>query len=200
MLFLTFNFCFKRIISWVSTLQPAVAAMKFIKESEIFFGSEGDATELLRNRIERDVGSAVRFLLRAQIKSDYHNMKGAVPEEVTSENLEPSGKGAEVRVDYVQHSMSAIIAYEDYLRDKVEKRHNQKAFHERVHDHVHKAVRHVKNKFDTATSSSVFVNYLILGTVCWLVSFVVCLAYLPWSWIPFLGRKRRRRRRVKRND
>ena len=174
--------------------------MKFIKESETFFGSEGDATELLRDRIERDVGSAIRFLLRAQLKSDYNNMKGAVPGEFISENLEPSGNAAEVRVDYVQHSMSAIMAYEAFLLDKIEKRHNQKAFHERVHEHVHKAVRHVKHKFDAATSSSAFINYLILGTACWLVSVVVCLAYLPWSWIPFFGQRSRRRRRVKRND
>ena len=184
-----------------------VAAMTFIEESEIFFGTEGDSTEPLINRIERDVGSAIRFLLRAQFKTDYNNMKGAIPGQVTTEKLDLPEYGededfdfAEVRVDYVQHSMSAVMAYEAFLLEKMEKRHNQKAFHERVHEHVHKAVKHVKHKFDTATSSSVFVNYCILGAVCLLFSFAVCLAYLPWSWISFLGRRSRRRRRVKRKD
>jgi len=188
-------------------IEGLLAAMTFIEESEMFFGTEGDSTEPLRNRIERDVGSAIRFLLRAQLKTDYNNMKGAIPGQVTTEKLDLPEYGededfdfAEVRVDYVQHSMSAVMAYEAFLLDKMEKRHNQKAFHERVNEHVHKAVKHVKHKFDTATSSSVFVNYCILGAVCLLFGVVVCLAYLPSSWIPFLGRRSRRRRRVKRKD
>ena len=190
--------------------------MTFIQDSEMFFSSEkGDATELLINRIERDVGSGIRFLLKAQLKSDNYNMKGAVPGKFTTRTkLSPpphsskSGESdddedydfAEVRVDYVQHSMSAIMAYEAFLLDKIEKNHNQKAFHERVHENVHKAVRHVKHKINKVASSSLYVNCIILGSVCCLVILVVCLAYLPLSSIPFFGKRRRRRRRVKRND
>ena len=194
--------------------------MTFIGESEIFLGGDSDDTELLRDRIERDVGSGIRFLIKAQQKNDRNNMRGAVPGKYTGkipvlpasanparyeesddeEKHDSDFDLAEVRVDYVQHSMSAVMAYEAFLLDKLEKRYNQKGFHEKVHEKVHKAVRHVKHKFDAATASSAFVNYVILGAVCLLFSIVVCLAYLPWSWIPCLGKRGRRRRRIKRND
>jgi hypothetical protein len=194
--------------------------MTFIQESEVFFGGESDATELLKDRIERDVGTGIRFLLQAQQKTDRNGMRGAVPGKFTgrkpaalpassaeSSNDESEDEQndkdfhlAEVRVDYVQHSMSAVMAYETFLLDEMEKRHEQMAFHEKVHQVVHHAVRHVKHKIDTATASSAFVNYVILGAVCLLVTVVMTLVYLPSSWIPFSARHYRRRRRVKRKD
>jgi hypothetical protein len=195
----------------------AVAAMTFISDREVFFGGDSDATELLKDRMERDVGMGIRFLLDAQQKNNHNEMRGAVPgmyngrkpvvsssragENSNDESEDENYDLAEVRVDYVQHSMSAVMAYEKFLLKKMEKQHKKKAFHEKVHEKVHKVVHHVKHKFEAATASSAFGNYCILGAVCSLVTIVVCLAYLPRSMIPFLGRgRRRKRRRVKRND
>ena len=189
-----------------------VAAMTFIQDSEVFFGGESNASELLKDRIERDVSMGIRFLLKAQQKTDFNLMRGAVPGRFTGKKpaaLPPVSKEeeydedydmAEVRVDYVQHSMSAVMAYEAFLLDKMGKRHEQLAFHEKVHHAVHHAVRHVKHKFDNATASTVFVNYAILGAVCLLVTIVLSIVYLPTSWLPFSARRHRRRRRVKRTD
>ena len=189
-----------------------VAAMTFIQDSEVFFGGESNASELLKDRIERDVGMGIRFLLKAQQKTDFNLMRGAVPGRFTGKKpaaLPPVSKEeeydedydmAEVRVDYVQHSMSAVMAYEAFLLDKIGKRHEQLAFHEKVHHAVHHAVRHVKHKFDNATASAVFVNYAILGAVCLLVTIVLSIVYLPTSWLPFSARRHRGRRRVKRTD
>ena len=186
--------------------------MTFIKDTELFFGDgEENATELLKDRMERDIAIGIQFLLKAQVKSDFHNMKGAVPGRFTLKKLSPPPNNdeleededfeyAEVRIDYVQHSMSAVMAYESFLLDKKLQHENKKAFHKRVNDNVHKAVRRVKHKINTATSSAVFVNYVILATVCIFVVLVIALAYLPWSWIPILGQSKRGRRRVKRND
>lgn len=187
--------------------------MTFIQDSELFFRDEEDATELLKDRIERDVTSGIRFLLKSQVKTDFHYMKGAVPGKFTTKKLSPPPLDsnddrhendkdfdyAEVRIDYVQHGMSAVMAYEKFLLDKIEANHSNKAFHKRVHENVHKAVRDVKHKIHKAASSSIFVNYAILATV-WLVAIlVICLAYLPWAWIPIVGGSKRRRR-VKRKD
>lgn len=221
-------------------LEGLLAAMTFIEDSEVFFGDEHDATELLKDRIERDMDMGIRFLLTTQQKSDRNDMRGAVPGKFTgrqpvfpihraesndddpistkagtyeneNEN-EPESEDkdfnlAEVRVDYVQHSMSAVMAYETFLLDKLEKRHAQKGFHEKVHENVHKVhekvhkvVHRVKLKINTATASEVFVNYAILGAICLLAIVVICLAYFPWSWPRFLARHRRRRRRVKREE
>lgn len=188
--------------------------MSFIKDTELFFGDdeEEDATELLKDRIERDVAAGIKFLFQAQVKSDFHNMKGAVPARFTMKKLSPPPNDderqededfeyAEVRIDYVQHSMSAVMAYESFLLRKKEEYQNNKAFHKRVNEHVRKAVNHAKHRIHKAASSSVFVNYAILATVCVFVLLVIGLAYLPWSWIPILGgRSNRIRRRVKRND
>ena len=204
--------CYTHFESLVCLLDLIVAAMTFIKDTELFFGDgEEDATELLKDRMERDIAIGIKFLLKAQVKSDFHNMKGAVPGRFTLKKLSPPPNNdgheddedfefAEVRIDYVQHSMSAVMAYERFLLDKKMQHENNKAFHRRVKDNVHKAARHVKHKINNAASSAVFVNYAILATVCIFVILVIALAYLPWSWIPILGRSKRRRRRVKRND
>lgn len=221
----------ERTCPTATRLEGLLAAMTFVQDSEIYFGGGGDGAELLKDRLERDVDTGIRFLLKSQQKNDANNMRGAVPgnfngrkpvlppgsssshEEDASKSKSNSNDEssedeehdedfelADVRVDYVQHSMSAVMAYEAFLIDKLAKRHKGKAFHEKVHEHVHKVVHHVKHKIDVASASSTFVNCAIMGSVCLLLTIVVCLAYLPWSAIPFLGRPRRRRRRVKRND
>mmetsp|Transcript_6369 Transcript_6369/g.15272 ORF Transcript_6369/g.15272 Transcript_6369/m.15272 type:complete len:200 (+) Transcript_6369:208-807(+) len=199
--------------------------MTFIQDSEVFFGGRGeeegynsnnnsnDATELLKDRIERDVDMGIRFLLQAQQKSDQRNMRGAVPGKFTGKQPVFSAKGgndeddedfdlAEVRIDYVQHSLSAVMAYEAYLLDKIEKRNAGKAFHEKVHEKVRSVadpiIHRVRNHIDKATSTDANVNYGILGAMGLLVLAVVCVAYMPW--ICCSSRHRRRKRRIKRSD
>ena len=210
-----------------------MAALTFVQESELFLGGnteegvsktdKGDATELLRDRIERDIEMGIRFLLKAQHKSDRNNMRGAVPGKYTgrrpvfsttknnraahddqkgSEDDDEDYYIAEVRVDYVQHSMSAVMAYESFLLNKTQQK--RKRFHEIVHEKVHNVAdpifHHVRRKIDTATRSSTFVNYAILVAVGFLVLVVVGLAYCPASLLPFSRRYPQRRRRGKRED
>ena len=173
-------------------------------------GGESDAAELLKDRIERDVGIGIHFLLKAQQKSKRNNMLGAVPgmysgkRPVANEDSEDEDEDfdlAEVRVDYVQHSLSAVMAYEVYLQNKLETFQDRKGFHEKVHEKVQKVAHHVKRQIDIATASSVFVNYAILASSSLFVCIVVILAYVPWSMIPCLrGCRRRRKRRKKRRE
>lgn len=81
-----------------------MAALTFILPSEVEDGI------FLRDRIWTDVTYGVNFLLAAQQTNDDNNMRGAVPAKFPSR---PQAAGDFlVRVDYVQHSMSAVIAYE----------------------------------------------------------------------------------------
>jgi len=215
------NGCFtydSRTCGTATRLEGLLAAMTFIGDSEMYLGTEDDAAELLKDRIERDVGMGIRFLLNAQQKNDHNNMRGAIPGKFVIGDPQPpeqhhSGSSdeehdlafdlAEVRVDYVQHSLSAVIAYESFLLGRLEKNHGEKAFHEKVQEVYkvyHKVKRHVKHRFDIATASQAFVNYAILGSICFLVSVAVCLAYSPCSIFSFLAGRRRRRRRNKRKD
>jgi len=215
-------------------LEGLLAALTFVQESELFLGGntedasrtdKGDATELLRDRIERDVEMGIRFLLKAQQKSDRNNMRGAVPGKYTgkrpvlstkynragriahddqegSEDDDEDYYIAEVRVDYVQHSMSAVMAYESYLLNKTQQK--RKRFHEKIHEKVHNIadpiLHHVRKKIDTATRSSTFVNYAILVAVGFLILVMVGLAYCPASLLPFSRRYPRRPRLHKRED
>lgn len=56
--------------------------------------------------VDEAVPDAIRFLLRAQVKTGTH--AGAIPEAFTGED---DPRHTEVRIDYVQHAVSAFIAY-----------------------------------------------------------------------------------------
>jgi len=202
--------------------------MTFVEDTELFFGPETDATELLRDRMDRDIELGISFLLRAQQKHNQNEMRGAVPGKWTGraprsqngsnddnsnsedesnsekESKDPDFSIAEVRVDYVQHSLSAVMAYEAYLLDKLDQEHNSKGFHEKVHEKFHKVAHHVKHHIEKAKASSVFMNYAIIAALGALITLAVCLAYQPFAYVPFprlfLLAGHRRRRRVKRND
>jgi hypothetical protein len=81
-----------------------VAALTFLRGSETYVGG------FLRERIWNDVTLGVKFLLASQQTSDNNNMRGAVPARFPYRAK--FDEDIEVRVDYVQHSMSALIAYE----------------------------------------------------------------------------------------
>lgn len=92
---------------------PKVAALTFIQDSEVY----GDNTNL-RERIWDDVTLGIQFLLDAQQTSTDNNMRGAVPAKYPYKKGDDDDDDMEVRVDYVQHSMSAVIAYEQMITMK----------------------------------------------------------------------------------
>jgi len=73
----------------------------------------------LRARIEEAVHEGIAFLVRAQVQDGPHS--GAMPRAP-----EPSGpddrRATEVRIDYVQHALSAMIQYERTFYDDAERR------------------------------------------------------------------------------
>lgn len=98
----------RRTCPTATRLEGLTASMSIVKEYEMFIDMEGGEVVPLRQRMLEYIERGVTFLLEAQQKGNENNMRGAVP--VRSPLVKD--KDVEVRVDYVQHSMSAIIAYE----------------------------------------------------------------------------------------
>jgi hypothetical protein len=95
-------------------LEGLIAALSFIRPEERFIGLDEDHVENLRKRMYRDIRIGIKFLVYSQETVETLNMHGGVPLKYP-----PDGdKNKEVRVDYVQHSMSAVIAYERLLLSK----------------------------------------------------------------------------------
>jgi len=92
-------------------LEGLLASMTFVKDSEMFL--EEDEAEPLKDRMMFWIRHGADFILNSMQyeDNDHHNMVGGVPK------IFPPRKGddKEVRIDYVQHSMSAMIAYERML-------------------------------------------------------------------------------------
>ena len=219
--------------TWVPILWPThgtssvlfiVAALTFIQDSEVYLGDPDHAdttTELLRDRIEHDVTWGIQFLLHAQHTTTEKGMRGAMPgkvrpqikggtsheaaEEESSSDDQEDPLLTEVRVDYVQHSLSAVIAYEAYLLQKEQVHQDQKhrqSFHtnmsdkvhkvqatvtEHVHtaqDKVHHVTDHVKQRLRTQNSTTTpmdtFINVaLLLGILLFFFVIVVYVLYVP---------------------
>lgn len=121
-------------------------------------------------------------------------------DESTSSEEEEEGEDEEhnlsneVRVDYVQHSMSAVIAYEAYLLQKEEKAkakqkeyHNHNTFQTKVQekvngvtDHIKKEMRRGRNKLTTTTKiSDTFANLVLVGILLFFVCIILYIVYLP---------------------
>lgn len=101
----------RRTCPTATRLEGLLAALSFIRETEIFVGEREHVAEPLRERMLHDVKAGIAFLLGSQETDDAYNMQGGVPEKYP-----PSKQNdREVRVDYVQHSMSAVIAYENLV-------------------------------------------------------------------------------------
>ncbi|KAL3896351.1 MAG: hypothetical protein SGARI_007197, partial [Bacillariaceae sp.] len=163
--------------------------------SEMFIGEEEQIAQPLRERIEESIEYGVKFLLDSQELASNHQMDGGVPERYPIKNPE---QDANVRVDYVQHSMSAMIAYEQYVQ---EKKHSGgkllrkgmkklKKFRESVVEKVH----HKKglNRGDAViVNADAGMNYFVLLIVFALILGVVILVYQP---------HKKKRRRLKRRD
>ncbi|MFV1994195.1 MAG: hypothetical protein ACC661_02065 [Verrucomicrobiales bacterium] len=71
----------------------------------------------LRPRVEKSASSGIAFLLRAQVKEGA--FVGATPRAIARIDLPFDGsqefnrRATEVRIDYVQHALSAMLAYRD---------------------------------------------------------------------------------------
>jgi hypothetical protein len=65
----------------------------------------------LRARLETATGEGIDFLLRAQVQAG--PCRGGIPGEFSPEFSTgvPSDATAEIRVDYVQHGLSAMLGY-----------------------------------------------------------------------------------------
>ena len=205
-------------------------------------GLEDGTTELLRDRIEYDVAMGIRFLLNAQHKSNHHNMRGAMPgkyvppitttttttnksnlkklvdidngDEENEEEEEEQNMTTEVRVDYVQHSMSAVIAYESYLLEKQQriiddesgtKKSNFKNKVRGVADHITKHIRSkIHNKNNPNATNDTLANFALLGILMFFVLIIIYIAYMPSllssSSLKRLFNTRRGKRRIKRKD
>jgi hypothetical protein len=61
--------------------------------------------DALRARIASAVGAGIAFLMRAQVRDGRY--RGGMPRAITKENE----RAGEIRIDYVQHALSAFIQY-----------------------------------------------------------------------------------------
>jgi len=70
----------------------------------------------LRQRIRASLESGVGFLLRCQVAGGLHD--GGVTRTVPgyARPAEPDSRAGEIRIDYVQHALSGMLAYERVLR------------------------------------------------------------------------------------
>jgi len=202
-------------------LEGLLATLTFLQESELYMGDEGHegtTTELLQDRIEHDVAMGIRFLLNAQQQTNTNQMRGAVPGKYNpttksnTKNRENSGSGSadassseeeeseeeednlsnEVRVDYVQHSMSAVIAYEAYLLQKEAKaaakqRNNNDTFQTKVQEKVHGVTDHLKKQMHrgrhtlttTTKMSETYANVVLVGILLFFVCIILYIVLVP---------------------
>jgi hypothetical protein len=101
----------ERTCPTATRLEGLTASLSFVRDSEMFVSEYEDKAERLVDRMRHDIRLGVQFLIESQETDDSHNMHGGVPVIFPAENHH----SREVRVDYVQHSMSAMIAYEKLL-------------------------------------------------------------------------------------
>ncbi|KAI2496091.1 hypothetical protein MHU86_18417 [Fragilaria crotonensis] len=101
----------ERTCPTATRLEGLTASLSFVRDSEMFVSEYEDKAERLIDRMRHDIRLGIQFLIESQETDDSHNMHGGVPVIFPAENHH----SREVRVDYVQHSMSAMIAYETLL-------------------------------------------------------------------------------------
>lgn len=108
------NGCFtkdKRTCPTATRLEGLINSLSFVKDYEVFIDEDTHIVLPLREKMRHHIELGIGFLLQSQQQTHHNNMKGAVPAVYPAET-EDDG---EVRVDYVQHSMSAVIAYEEQI-------------------------------------------------------------------------------------
>jgi hypothetical protein len=102
----------RRTCPTATRLEGLLASLSVVKDHEIFIDVNTQKVAPLRDIMVRYIEIGVDFLLDAQQTEEANNMKGAIPAR------SPIIKDVDsaVRVDYVQHCMSAVIAYEALRR------------------------------------------------------------------------------------
>lgn len=104
----------ERTCPTATRLEGLTASLSFVRDSEMFVSDYEDKAEKLLDRMRHDIRLGIQFLLESQETDDSHSMHGGVPVKFPAE----THRSREVRVDYVQHSMSAMIAYEKLLQSE----------------------------------------------------------------------------------
>jgi hypothetical protein len=185
----------RRTCPTATRLEGLLAALSFVRDSEMYIGEEEGIAQPLRERIEESIEYGIKFLLDSQELASNNHMDGGVPERYPIKNPEDD---ANVRVDYVQHSMSAVIAYEQYVQEKKHSggklvRQGMKKL-KKFRENVVAKVHHKKgvNRGDAViTNADAGVNMFLLLIVSALILGVVVMVYRPHQ---------KRRRRLKRKD
>jgi hypothetical protein len=101
----------RRTCPTATRLEGLLACLSVVKDYEMFIDVNGNVVVPMRERMLKYIELGVDFLLDAQQNEDIHDMKGAVP---VRSPIERDSDGV-VRVDYVQHGMSAVLAYETLM-------------------------------------------------------------------------------------
>jgi hypothetical protein len=186
----------RRTCPTATRLEGLLAALTFIRDSEVYVGEDERVVQPLRERLEEVIEYGVKFLLDAQELSTSNLMQGGVPARYPIKNADDD---ANVRVDYVQHSMSAIIAYERYLLEKKSgtklMRNGLKKL-KNIRDNVAGKIhsKHHKNRGD-AVIADAGTNYVLLAFIFAVIAAVVMLVYKP-----IFLRRQSRQSKVKRRD
>ena len=102
----------RRTCPTATRLEGLLASLSVVKDHELFIDINTQQVAPLRERMLRYIELGVDFLIDAQQTEEANDMKGAIP--VRSPIIKDADNA--VRVDYVQHSMSAVIAYETLRR------------------------------------------------------------------------------------
>jgi len=97
---------------------PTATRLEGLLAAEALFRDEPE----FHSRLRVAISWGIRFLLRAQVKFDRY--KGAIPRSVARiQSSHPNAvkfntRATEVRIDYVQHALSAFIRYKGFLELK----------------------------------------------------------------------------------
>jgi len=127
-------------------LEGLLAGLTFVKDDEMFL-EEGPDAEPLKERILYFVQHGADFVLNSMAMTSEHHMEGGVPVRFPTHTHRHNA----VRIDYVQHSISAMMAYEKMLKHE-----GPYAFHSRKEQiqHVASNVQRRIKKVATATHTN----------------------------------------------
>ena len=104
----------RRTCPTATRLEGLIAAMSFVRKDERFFAVDEKHVSNLKERMMEAIEISIKFLMDSQEVNDSFSMHGGVPLRFPVK----SDEDKVVRVDYVQHAMSAIMAYEELLKSQ----------------------------------------------------------------------------------
>ena len=133
----------------------------------MFKSDEENVVKPLRDRIFEDVSQGIEFILSSQQTSTENNMLGAVPVRFPPK-ADSALKDSSVRIDYPQHSMSAVIAYEAYVYGNQRKRTKLSSGRSK---NLRNVILHedgyvpssIRNNNSLVASGRLWVNFIIVG-------------------------------------